>query len=141
MVQKPNQFGIVNPLMRPFRDLPIARKTLMLGIVPAIFALLVVIVASLLSTYVVARRDQQNDVASQATVVADNVGAGLAFGDRQVVDEIVGALDVRPNIDMVCVYDKNGAIFSRFQRRDFVCPEAWPAPLPGTTPVGVKEAM
>ena len=65
-----------------------------------------VIVASLLSTYILARRNQQNDVESQATVVADNAGAGLAFGDRQVVDEIVGALDVRPNIDMVCVYDK-----------------------------------
>jgi signal transduction histidine kinase len=127
--------------MRPFRDLPIARKTLMLGIVPAIFALLVVIVASLVSTYFTARRNQQNDVASQATVVADNAGAGLAFGDRQVVDEIVGALDVRPNIDMVCVYDKTGAIFSRFQRRDFMCPQAWPAPLPGTAPVGVKDAM
>ena len=127
--------------MRRFRDLPIARKTLMLGIVPAIFALVVVIVASLLSTYVLARRNQQNDLESQATVVADNAGAGLAFGDSQVVDEIVGALDVRPNIDMVCVYDKTGALFSRFQRRTFNCPEAWPAELPATAPVAVKEAM
>ena len=127
--------------MRPFRDLPIARKTLMLGLAPAIFALLVAIVASLLSTYMMARRNQQIDVDSQATVVADNAGAGLAFGDRQVVDEIIGALDVRPNIDMVCVYDETGAIFSHFQRRNFVCPARWPAELPATAPVAVKEAM
>ena len=68
--------------MRPFRDLPIARKTLTLGLVPAILALIVAILASLLSTYMTARRIQEADVESQATVVADNTGAGLAFGDR-----------------------------------------------------------
>ena len=113
----------------------------MLGLVPAIFALLVVILASLLSTYMTARRNQQADVESQATVVADNTGAGLAFGDQQVVDEIIGALDVRPNIDMVCVYDTAGGIFSRFQRAGFVCPPSWPAETPATVPVAVKEAM
>ena len=127
--------------MRPFRDLPIARKTLMLGLVPAVFALLVVILASLLSTYMTARRNAATDIESQATVVADNTGAGLAFGDRQVVDEIIGALDVRPNIDMVCVYDQAGAIFSRFQRAGFTCPPSWPSETPATVPVAVKEAM
>src|SRR5688572_28870204 len=127
--------------MRPFRDLPIARKTLMLGLVPAIFALLVVILASLLSTYMTARRNARSDVETQATVVADNTGAGLTFGDRQVVDEIIGALDVRPNIDMVCVYDQSGGIFSRLQRPGFTCPAAWPAETPAAAPVAVKDAM
>jgi signal transduction histidine kinase/CheY-like chemotaxis protein len=126
--------------MRPFRDLPIARKTLMLGLLPAIFALLVVILASLLSTYMTARRNALTDVESQAMVVADNTGAGLAFGDRQVVDEIIGALDVRPNIDMVCVYDQAGGLFSHFQRAGFTCPSVWPAPTPVTVPVAVQEA-
>src|SRR5687768_4073562 len=127
--------------MRSFKDLPIARKTLTLGLVPAIFALIVVILASLLSTYMTARRNQQNDVQSQATVVADNAGAGLAFGDTRVVDEIVRALRVRPNIDTVCVYDKGGALFSRFERPSFICPPAWPAPTPATVPVAVRQAM
>jgi signal transduction histidine kinase/ActR/RegA family two-component response regulator len=127
--------------MRPFRDLPIARKTLTLGLVPAIFALLVVILASLLSTYMTARRNQRADVESQATVVADNAGAGLVFGDRQMVDEIVRALRVRPNIDMVCVYDQNGALFSHFRRPSFDCPARWPAATPATVPVAVKPAM
>jgi signal transduction histidine kinase/ActR/RegA family two-component response regulator len=127
--------------MRPFKDLPIARKTLTLGLVPTIFALLVVILASLLSTYMTARRNANADVESQATVVADNAGAGLAFGDKEVVDEIVSALHVRPNIDMVCVYDKKGAIFSRFQRRSFVCPQVWPAETPAAVPVAVTDAM
>jgi len=123
--------------MRPFRDFPIARKTLTLGLVPAVFALLVAIVASLLSTYMTARRNQHADVETQATVVADNAGAGLAFGDKQVVDEIIRALRVRPNIDMVCVYDKAGALFSRFERATFVCPTDTPARVP----VAVKQAM
>lgn len=127
--------------MRTFRDLPIARKTLMLGLVPAMFALLVVILASLLSTYMTARRNALNDIESQAMVVADNTGAGLAFGDRQVVDEIIGALDVRPNIDMVCVYDQAGGLFSRFQRAGFACPSSWPAERPMAVPVAVQDAM
>ena len=113
----------------------------MLGLVPAIFALLVVILASLLSTYMMARRTQRTDVESQATVVADNTGAALAFGDRQVVDQIIGALDVRPNIDMVCVYDTAGGLFSRFQRAGFACPPSWPAETPATVPSAVQEAM
>src|ERR1044072_3001516 len=116
--------------MRPFRDQPIARKTLTLGLVPAIFALLVAILASLLSTYMTARRIQHADVESQAMVVAANAGAGLTFGDKTVVDEIVQALRVRPNIDSVCVYDKAGALFTRFERDNFKCPPAWPAVMP-----------
>lgn len=127
--------------MRSFRDLPIARKTLTLGLVPAIFALIVVILASLLSTYMTARRNQHADVESQATVVADNAGAGLAFGDKQVVDEIVGALHVRPTIDMVCVYNKDGALFSRFARAEFECPARIPTEAPATVPVAIKDAM
>jgi signal transduction histidine kinase/ActR/RegA family two-component response regulator len=127
--------------MRSFRDQPIARKTLTLGLVPAIFALLVVILASLLSTYMTARRNQHADVESQATVVADNAGAGLAFGDKQVVDEIVRALRVRPNIDLVCVYDKGGALFSHFHRPQFDCPTRWPAVIPAAVPTAVKQAL
>lgn len=127
--------------MRPFRDLPIARKTLTLGLVPAIFALVVVLLASLLSTYMLARRTQHADVESQAMVVADNAGAGLAFGDKQLVDEIVHALRVRPNIDSVCVYDKAGGLFSRFERDRFTCPPEWPAQTPVTAPVAVTQAM
>ena len=64
--------------MRPFRDLPIARKALTLGLVPTVSALLVASVASLTSTYFTARRNQIVDVESQATVVADNIAAGLS---------------------------------------------------------------
>ena len=127
--------------MRPFRDLPIARKALTLGLVPTVFALLVAILASLLNTYIIARRNQHIDVEAQATVVADNLGAGLTFGDKHMVDQIVDALDVRPNIDMVCVYDKTGRVFSDFQRAGFTCPSTWPAMTPATVPVAVQHAM
>ncbi len=126
--------------MRPFRDLPIARKTLTIGVVPTVFALIVAIFASLASTYITARRDQHADIESQATIVADNLGAGLAFGDKRLVDEIIGALEVRPGIDLVCVYDAGGRIFSHFQREGFTCPASWPAPTPAAVPVGIEEA-
>src|SRR5262245_37241207 len=127
--------------MRPFRDLPIARKALTLGLVPTVFALIVAIFASLLTTYILARRNQHIDVEAQSAVVADNVGAGVPLPDTAMVDQIVGALRVRPNIDMVCVYDETGQIFSQFHRARFVCPEKWPATTPATVPVAVQRAM
>jgi signal transduction histidine kinase len=127
--------------MRPFRDLPIARKALTLGLVPTVFALVVAIFASLVTTYILARRNQHIDVEAQSAVVADNVGAGVSFSDKPMVDQIVSALHVRPNIDMVCVFDEAGRIFSRFERAKFVCPEKWPATTPATVPVAVQQAM
>ena len=66
--------------MRSFKDLPIARKTLTLGVVPAIFALMVVILASLLSTYMTARRNANADIESQATVGQTTPAPGLRLG-------------------------------------------------------------
>jgi signal transduction histidine kinase len=126
--------------MRPFRDLPIARKTLTLGLVPTIFALLVAILASLIITFVFARRSQHIDVESQAMVVADNLAAGLTFGDKRVVDEIVDSLEVRPNLDLVCVYDRDGRLFSDFQRGSFTCPATWPAVPSTRVPTAIQQA-
>jgi len=126
--------------MRPFRDQSIARKTLTLGLVPTVVALVVAIIASLLSTYVTARRNQRADVESQAHVVADNVSAGLAFADKEVVDDVVEAFEVRPNIDLVCVYDADGMLFSTFHRPGQACPGTWPAATPAAAPVAIKTA-
>ncbi len=127
--------------MRPFRDLPIARKTLTLGLVPTVFALLVAILASLVTTFVMARRNQHIDVESQASVVAHNAGAAVASGDKRAVDGMVEALDERPNIDLVCVYDRVGQLFSHFQRIGFTCPASWPATTAAGVPTAVQHAM
>src|SRR5688572_1702889 len=108
--------------MRPFKDQPISRKTLTLGVVPTVCALMVALIASLISTLVLARQNLIADVESQATIVASNVSAGLAFADKRVVDDVVLAIRARSNIDMVCVYDTAGRIFSSFQRAGRVCP-------------------
>lgn len=127
--------------MRPFKDQPLARKTLTLGVVPTVFALMVAIGASLISTYVTARHNQLADVESQATVVANNASAGLAFADKPVVDDVVQAFQARANIDMVCAYDTGGRLFSSFQRAKYVCPPSWPAPVPAGVPVAVRQVL
>jgi signal transduction histidine kinase len=126
--------------MRPFGDQSIERKTLTLALVPTVLALMVAIPASLTSTYFTARRNQNADVESQAHVVADNVAAGLAFGDKEVVDDVVEAFEVRPNINLVCVYHTDGSLVSTFQRPGHACPVSWPAQLPAAVPVAVQTA-
>jgi signal transduction histidine kinase len=127
--------------MRPFKDQPISRKTLTLGVVPTVCALMVALIASLISTLVLARQNLIADVESQATIVASNVSAGLAFADKRVVDDVVLAIRARSNIDMVCVYDTAGRIFSSFQRAGRVCPAQWPAQTPTAIPIAVRQVL
>ena len=130
--------GLIEPGsgIRPFRDHPIARKTLTLGLVPAIFALLVAILASLLSTYMTARSNQHADVDRRRRSSPTTPAPGSRSETSRLSTRSCRRCDVRPNIDMVCVYDETGASFSRFQRATFICPPAWPAAMPATAPVG-----
>ncbi len=103
--------------MRPFKDQPIARKTLALGVLPALFALLVGILASLISTSIAERSNQFSIVDEQATFIATSAAQGVEARDRRAVTELVEAFQIRTNIDVLCVYDSTGQIFASFERR------------------------
>src|SRR5689334_13587915 len=127
--------------MRPFKDQPISRKTLALGVLPALFALLIGILASLVSTSIASRRNQMGIVGEQATFIATAAAAGVAAGDKRIANELVHAFQVRTNIDALCVYDAAGSLFSFFQRQGRVCPATWPSPIPALLPTATRPVM
>src|SRR4051812_38845903 len=100
--------------MRQFKDQPIARKVIALSLVPTICALVVAIVASLVSTFFQARDNLLKDLAVQAEIVADNAAAAVAFRDLQAAEDTLQALRSKPNVDAVCLYDANRALFASY---------------------------
>ena len=106
---------------KAFKDQPLARKALILGIVPTVCALAVVAVSSVAATYVTARRNLVDDLDTQASILADNVSAALAFGDQGSADGTLRAMRARPNVDAVCVFNAAGALFAGFARDGAAC--------------------
>lgn len=94
-----------------FANLPIARKALILAMVPTVIAILVVGVASLAVSYLLARQNLARELDAQSRVLADTLSAAVAFDDRQVATQTVSAMRTHWRIDAVCVYDEAGQLF------------------------------
>jgi signal transduction histidine kinase/CheY-like chemotaxis protein len=121
--------------MKAFKDQPIARKALILGLVPTVCALVLVSVAFLISVYVSVRRDVVNDIATSASMIADSTNLAVSVRDAKTIDELSAALRERNSVDRVCVYDAVGEYLGGYARARQACPalaEANPATPAGT---------
>ena len=107
--------------MTAFKDQPIARKALLLGVVPTVVAILLVILSSMLATYVQARTNMVRDLEAESGLVADSVSAALAFNDQKSAGDALRAYRSKTNIDAVCVFDVAGRLFSSFERVPGAC--------------------
>jgi signal transduction histidine kinase len=102
--------------MKAFRDQPIARKALILGVVPTVATILLVILASIISTYYQARINMVRDLEAESALVSDSVSAALAFNDQKTAGDTLRAYRSKTNIDAVCVFDSASRLFSSFER-------------------------
>jgi len=100
----------------PFRDQPIARKALILGLVPTVSVIVVVIASSMMSTFLQARTNMVRDLEAESLLVANNVAAALAFSDKKAADATLSAYRAKTNIEAVCVFNAEGHLFSSFER-------------------------
>jgi len=107
--------------MRPFKDQPLARKALTLGIVPSVCAVTLLAVASMWATYYRAQRNLPIDLEAQAAVLADNLSSAVELNDRASAASRLGALRVRSNIDAVCAYGADRQLFASYYRSDLHC--------------------
>src|ERR1043166_1399477 len=107
--------------MRRVEDQTIANKALLLGLVPTLAAVALVLFASMLSTYLRARDSQQQDLETESAIVAENVSPALAFHDPHAAADIANAFRAKDNIDAVCVFDDNAALFASFVQNGGTC--------------------
>ena len=107
--------------MKPFRDLPIARKALLLGVVPTACALLLATLVFVVTAFVSGRSDLARELETDASIAACQLQASLAFRDPQVATDLLRAFGERPDIDAVCVFDASGALFASYSRDETAC--------------------
>jgi len=114
--------------MRRFRDLPIGQKLIVVGVAASILALFVSSVAVGSAAFVALRTDVRGDLQAQAQIVANNSSAAVAFQDVSTANQIIAGLQANRDIEMACLYDTAGKLFTSYQRADGQCPAA-PPPL------------
>ena len=108
--------------MKPFQDQPIAHKALILGTAPTVVAVCLVVAASMVATYFQARTNMERDLDAEAELVAENVGAALAFNDRKTAADTVKTFRTKTSIETVCLFDVDRKLFASFARSANGCP-------------------
>src|SRR6478735_12523875 len=97
-----------------FQDQPIARKALTLGLVPAVCALILVVVALGTAAFYSLRSNLEQDGTSLVAIVADNMSAALLFDDPATASQLLHALRANGNVDRACVFDAAGRLFASY---------------------------
>jgi signal transduction histidine kinase/ActR/RegA family two-component response regulator len=111
-----------------FRDLPIRRKLLLTTLTSTAAALVLATGGFLAWDIAQFRAAVRQDMTAQSVILAQNSGAALTFGDDRVAREILAALNVRPHVDMACLYTRPGALFTSFVREGVLaCPSRPPS--------------
>ncbi len=100
----------------PFRDLPIRRKLIVVGLATAISAVVLTTIIFLLSAYVLGRRSYQAGVDMLASIVADNLTAAVSFKDSKATRETLNALRATPTVRLACAYSLNFSLLAEMTR-------------------------
>jgi signal transduction histidine kinase/ActR/RegA family two-component response regulator len=111
-----------------FRDLPIQRKLLLTTLTSTAAALVLATGGFLAWDFAWFRSAVRQDMAAQSVILARNSGAALTFGDERVAREILATVNVRPHVDMTCLYTRPGTLFTSFVRDgSLACPSRPPS--------------
>ena len=104
--------------MKPFRDLPIQRKMLLMTLLICGAVLFVAIAALFTFQVLNFRSNFQRDTATLAAIIANNSTAVLAFKDANGAAEVVGSLKARPTVVSASLVLADGSVFARFGKAE-----------------------
>jgi len=101
-------------LHRLFRGLSIKRKLLLLTVAASTTALLLMTVALCGFEWQSSRREIAREVKAQATILAANTGAALAFDDADAARNVLSSLAPLPSMERAAVYRETGQMLASF---------------------------
>src|SRR5690349_12478683 len=104
-----------------FKDQPIARKALTLGVLPAVCALAIVTVALAVAVFVTVRDTLTQDNEALVAIIADNISAAVGFRDARLANELLRGFRAERDVDKVCVYDAEGRLFASYAAPSHGC--------------------
>src|SRR5258708_5401530 len=100
--------------MKPFRDLPIQRKMLLMTLLICGTVLFVAIAALFTFQVLNFRSNFLRDTATLAAIIADNSTAALTFKDPKAGAEVIGSLQAKPAIVSASLVLPDGSLFAQF---------------------------
>ena len=124
-----------------FRDQPIARKALTLGVVPAVCALIIVSVAFGIAVYLTVKETLYNDNQALAAIIADNVNAAVSFNSPEEARPMLRGFRAERDVDKVCVYYADGRLFESYAEPPHVCAPTDRAERPGEGQLLFRESI
>lgn len=102
--------------MRPFLDLPIKSKLMLVMTLTSVLALALACGGFLIFEIASDRRDLLRVLRVRAGIFADNSTAALAFNDPKAATETLATLKADPFMVSACIYSKEGQPFASFLR-------------------------
>ena len=104
--------------MKPFSDLPIQRKMLVMTLTICGVVLLVSVTLLISFQLLNFRADFQRDTATLSSIVANNSTAALAFDDRKAAGEILGWLKAKPTVLCATLINYGGLEVAHYGEKD-----------------------
>jgi signal transduction histidine kinase len=118
--------------MAPFRDVPIQRKLTLLLLLASISGVLLTGVGLAAYAWLTTRAAIERDLASVSSILASNATAALAFRDPVTANEILSAMQAKPELEAGCLYlaegDEPPRPFARYSTAGLECPALPGAP-------------
>lgn len=124
-------------MLRSFRDVPIRRKLTLLLLLTSVSGVLLTGVGLAGYAWLNTRAALERDLTSVSSILANNATAALAFRDPGTANEILSAIQAKPELEAGCLYvaeaDEPARLFVRYSAGgERVCP-----PEPGNAGVRV----
>jgi diguanylate cyclase (GGDEF)-like protein/PAS domain S-box-containing protein len=107
------------------RSLSIKQKLLLTLIFPSVISLLFAGVFLILLEITEFQKNTRDDLSTLATIIGNRSTAALLFDDRELVKENLAVLNTLPELQIACLYDARGAVFSQLSKKsaeELTCP-------------------
>ncbi len=101
-------------LSQKFRDAPVKRKLMLIGLLTSGLALLFISLILSSETWIEERARAVTNMTTYAEVIGMNVAPALLFDDQNAAAETLSALAANPDIVDAVIFDKTGKTFARF---------------------------
>lgn len=112
-------------MIKLVRNLSINRKLLLILLFSSVSSLLFAGVLLIVLEISEFQKNTQDDLSTLARIVGNRSTAALMFGDRDLANENLAVFDNLPDVQLVCLYDAQDAVFAQLQKQDhktWVCP-------------------
>jgi len=89
-------------------------KLLSMNVISMIAAFLLILLVIFVRDLIQIKEHISSDLSSKCKLIANNTSAALSFDDKVAAAETLSSLKHNPNIKQAIIFDKQGAIFTRF---------------------------